>query len=148
MFISYSWQSPGKKECVFEEFTIQTFHTPSSSSQKVPVKSVPRSTLWALHSFVHSQVLSPRQEELLEAALAVFWPTHEGLLSQENQSTLLRHRNGTPQGFVLRCCNNMPKKHIYFPQYIQSQLSSAQKRINNFSPEFHGNLTIHRNLPG
>lgn len=138
MFISYSWQSPRKKECVFEGFTIQTFHTPSSSSQKVPVKSVPRSTVWALQSFVHSQVLSPRQEELLEAALAVFWPTHEGLLSQGNQSTLQRHKNGTPQSFVLRCCNNVPKKCICFPQYRQSQLGSAQERINNFSPEFHG----------
>lgn len=107
-----------------------------------------RSTLWALQSFVHSQVLSLRQEELLEAALAVFWPTHEGLLSQGNQSTLQRHRNGTPQGFVLRCCNNMPKKHISFPQYWQSQLGSVRERINNFSPEFHGNLAIYRDLPG
>lgn len=115
---------------------------------KVPVKSVPRSTLWALYSFVHSQVLSPRQEELLEASLAIFWPTHEGLLSQGNQSTLQRHRNGTPQGFVLRCCNNVPKKRICFPQDRQSQLGSAQERINNFSPELHGNPAIYRDLPG
>lgn len=117
-------------------------------SQTVPVKSVTRLTLWALHSSVHSQVLSPRQYHLLETAFALFWPTHEDLLSQGNQSTLQKHRDGTPQRFVLRCCNDMPEKHTYFPQHRYSQLVLAQERINSFSPELHGNLAIYRNLPG
>lgn len=39
-------------------------------------------------------------------------------------------------GFVLRC-NDVPKKHTYFPQYRYSQLRSAQESINRC-----GNPTI------
>lgn len=84
----------------------------------------------------------------MEAALVLSWPTDEGLLSQGSQSTLQRYRDGTLQGFALRCRKDMLEKHTYFPQHRYSRLVSAQERISNVFLELHSNQRIYRDLHG